>query len=112
MKSVLFFMLFNWSFSPKQISTDSPEAVWYPGLKSNTNDTLVCATYQFPKETFIEITNLKNNKSVIVRVTDRGPHGPNGKPHKKRLFDLSKEAFNHIADIKQGVIKISYKKID
>jgi rare lipoprotein A len=111
MKSVLFFMIFNWSFFIQE-PINKPEAVWYQGLKSNPDDTLVCASYQFPKQTLVEITNLQNNKSVIVRITDRGPHGPNGKPHKTRLFDLSKEAFNEIANIKQGKIKISFKKID
>ena len=44
--------------------------------------------------TFLRVTNLKNNLSVTVRVNDRGPF------IKSRDIDLSKEAFMKITDSK------------
>lgn len=109
MKYILILMLSRFTFD---LSTPTKEAVWYQGLKSNTEDTLVCASYLYPKGSKVQITNLANNKAVVVRVTDRGPHNPDGSPHKTRVFDLSKEAFNVIANPRDGVIKIEYKCLE
>lgn len=51
--------------------------------------------------TKLKVTNLANNKSVIVRVNDRGPYV------KTRIIDLSKRAFADIASLETGVIKVS-----
>ena len=56
--------------------------------------------------TKLEVTNVKNDKTVIVEVTDRGPFVPG------RILDLSQEAFNRIASVSTGVIKIKYKILD
>ena len=69
------------------------------------NDSLTAAHKTLKFGTIVEITNIKNNKSVIVRITDRGPY------IKGREFDLSKKAFNQIGSINQGIIKIKYKII-
>lgn len=63
------------------------------------------ANKTLPFGTRVKITNLKNNKSVVVRVNDRGPFTKN------RAFDLSKAAFMEIASLKSGVIPISYEII-
>jgi len=55
--------------------------------------------------TLIKVTNISNNKFVIVRINDRGPF------IKGRDIDLSKSAFEKIADIKVGIIQIKYKVI-
>ena len=56
--------------------------------------------------TKLEVTNVKNDKTVIVEVTDRGPFVPG------RILDLSQEAFSRIANVSTGVIKIKYKVLD
>ena len=56
--------------------------------------------------TKLEVTNIKNDKSIVVEVTDRGPY------IKGRVLDLSQEAFNRIASVSTGVIKIKYKILD
>lgn len=53
------------------------------------------------------VTNTTNGKTVIVRVTDRGPFAG-----KERILDLSKAAFQAIANLGQGVVNISYKVIE
>ena len=70
------------------------------------NKKLTAANRTLPFGTKVKITNLKNEKSVIVRVNDRGPFS------KKRAFDLSKAAFSKIADLRSGVVTISYEVVE
>ncbi len=78
---------------------------------------LTCASNILKFGTIIAVTNLKNNKSIIVIVNDRGPFkmdrkGNALKPlisHPSRGLDLSKAAFSKIADLNSGIIKVSYK---
>lgn len=68
------------------------------------NNKLTAAHKKLPFGSKLKITNEKNNKSVIVEVTDRGPF-VNG-----REIDLSKKAFMNItSNIKSGVV---YVKIE
>ena len=60
----------------------------------NTKHT--AAHRKFPFGTKLKVTNLANNKSVIVEVTDRGPFT------KGRDIDLTKKAFMEIASSKYG----------
>ncbi|PKH04457.1 septal ring lytic transglycosylase RlpA family lipoprotein [Psychromonas sp. MB-3u-54] len=48
----------------------------------------------------VRVTNLKNNKSVVVIINDRGPFV------KGRIIDLSRSAFSLIGSIDSGVIKV------
>jgi rare lipoprotein A len=72
----------------------------------NKKMTAANANKTLPFGTKVKITNLKNEKSVIVRVNDRGPFS------KKRAFDLSKAAFSKIADLRSGVVSISYEVVE
>lgn len=67
---------------------------------------LTCASWDHAFGTRLEVTNLKNGKSVVCRVNDRGPN-----KRLKRLVDLSKAAFREIAPLKSGLIKVSVKKL-
>ena len=60
-----------------------------------------------------EVTNLANNKSVIVTVNDRGPfkRTPDFKSY-TRVLDLAKGAFQQIASTKTGVIKVKYEILE
>lgn len=69
-----------------------------------TQNKLTCASNYFKLGSKIKITNLENNKSVIVTVNDTGGFD-------KKVIDLSKKAFSKIADLKQGRIKIKVKEI-
>ncbi|MDK9684423.1 septal ring lytic transglycosylase RlpA family protein [Pseudoalteromonas sp. D15MCD-2] len=54
----------------------------------------------------VKVTNLSNNKSVIVTINDRGPF------IRGRIIDLSKKAFSQIASVKQGVIDVTVEQLD
>ena len=53
-----------------------------------------------PMNTMVRVTNLKNGKSVIVRINDRGPFVNN------RIIDLSKAAAVKLSMIKKGTAKV------
>ena len=59
------------------------------------------AHLELPFGTKVKVTNLANNKSVIVRINDRGPYV------RGRVIDLSLGMFKKIADPKVGVIDVS-----
>ena len=67
---------------------------------------MTAAHKTLPFCTVIRVTNTKNNKSVVVRINDRGPY------IKGRVLDLSRGAFLKIAPQKQGIIKASNVKIE
>ena len=54
----------------------------------------------------VKVTNISNNKSVIVTINDRGPF------IRGRIIDLSKKAFSQIASVKQGVIDVTVQRLD
>lgn len=53
----------------------------------------------------VKVTNLKNGKSVIVKINDRGPFV------KGRIIDLSKSAFQSIGNTASGLIKVKIEVI-
>lgn len=67
--------------------------------------TLACASLQFPKGTWLRVTNTATGKQVIVQVNDSGPYGEG------RIIDLDKVAFQKIASIGQGVINVKVEEI-
>lgn len=87
-------------------------ASWYsesdPGINRHTangevfNDTkMTCASWDFPFGTRLRVTNVRNGKSVVCTVNDRGPAKRLG-----RLVDLTKSAFRKIAEPRVGLIRV------
>lgn len=62
-----------------------------------------CASWQYDFGMHLKVVNVKNGKSVVCVVNDRGP----AKRLKRRVLDLSKSAFRQIADLHHGVIMVS-----
>ncbi|HEY1025572.1 MAG TPA: septal ring lytic transglycosylase RlpA family protein [Sphingobacteriaceae bacterium] len=67
---------------------------------------LTAAHRTLPFGTKVKVTNLRNGKSVKVKINDRGPFVAG------RIVDLSKKAARRIDMISEGVgsVKIEYKK--
>ncbi len=61
---------------------------------------LTAAHKTLPMNTIVKVTNLKNGKSVIVRINDRGPFV------KSRIIDLSYKAASQIDMIRDGTAKV------
>lgn len=58
------------------------------------------AHMELPFGALVRVTNLANDKSVVVRVNDRG-NFPRG-----RIIDLSRAAFSAIGNPRSGLIKV------
>lgn len=69
-------------------------------------DSLTCAHKTYPFGTYIRVRNLANDKEVIVKVTDRGPHV------RGRIIDLSYAAAKEIGLIAQGVGSVEITKLN
>lgn len=69
------------------------------------HDSLTCAHRTFPFGTLLRVTNERNGKQVIVRVTDRGPHG------RGRIIDLSYRAASELGIIAQGVAVVKVERL-
>lgn len=59
-----------------------------------------------PFGTIVKVTNLSNNKTVAVRINDRGPNVPD------RLIDLSRSAAKKLGMLKQGIARVRIEVID
>jgi rare lipoprotein A len=66
---------------------------------------LTAAHRTFPFDTWVEVTNLENQKCVAVRITDRGPF------IKGRIIDLSLAAARVIDMVGAGIVKVQIKVI-
>jgi rare lipoprotein A len=68
---------------------------------------LTAAHRTLPMGTKVKVTNLKNNKSVVVRINDRGPHGP-----KSQIIDLSGRAAQELDMIGDGRAKVTVEVVE
>src|SRR5215468_7191611 len=69
-------------------------------------DALTAAHRTLPLGTMVKVTNLKNNKSVVVKVNDRGPHGSN-----QRIIDLSRRAAQELDMIQDGKTQVRVEPV-
>lgn len=93
--------------APQTRSDVSGRASWYgTGKRTASGERfdkwgLTAAHRTLPFGTRVRVTNLKNGKTVVVRINDRGPfiHG--------RIIDLSQGAAQQIGMIKAGVVPVT-----
>src|SRR5271166_1982280 len=94
--------------------TETGIASWYGvpynGRRSANGETydmekLTAAHRTLPFDTWVEVTNLTNNKRVEVRITDRGPF-VNG-----RIIDLSLAAAREVDLVTAGIVRVRIKVI-
>jgi rare lipoprotein A len=69
------------------------------------NDKLTAAHISLPMNTMVEVTNLSNNQSVVVRINDRGPHG------KGRIIDLAFAAAKTLGIVKTGIANVAIRVV-
>lgn len=67
---------------------------------------MTAAHKTLPLPTYVEVTNLRNGRKVIVKVNDRGPFSSN------RIIDLSYVAAKKLGMIGHGTAKVMVKAID
>lgn len=67
---------------------------------------MTAAHKTLPLPTYVEVTNLKNHKRIIVKVNDRGPFKPN------RIIDLSYVAAKKLGMLGRGTTHVRVKAIN
>ncbi|MDD0845411.1 septal ring lytic transglycosylase RlpA family protein [Pseudomonas sp. Gutcm_11s] len=71
-----------------------------------SNHDLTAAHRELPFGTRVKVTNLSNGRSVVVRITDRGPHT------RGRLIDLSQAAAKQLDMLRAGVAQVRIETVD
>ena len=90
---------------PYQVGNASWYGELFQGKETASGETYdmyryTAAHMQLPLGTWVKVTNLKNNKFVVVRVNDRGPVTPG------RTIDLSYSAAKQLKMAGRGVAKV------
>ena len=70
------------------------------------NNALTAAHRELPFGTRVKVTNLANERSVVVHITDRGPHT------RGRLIDLSQAAAKELGMLRAGVAQVRVESLD
>lgn len=66
---------------------------------------MVAAHRTLPFGSLVRVTNLENGRSVVLRVTDRGPFGRNSR--KGCIIDVSRGAARRLRFLKDGIVRVS-----
>ncbi len=93
----------------KKGSIERGKATWYGGKfhgrktasgERFDKNAMTAAHKTLAFGTIVRVTNLRNNRSVKVRINDRGPYG------KGRIIDVSKAAARKLGMIRAGVVPV------
>lgn len=97
------------------ISVEHGLASWYgPGFDGRLTasgevfdqDELTAAHPDLPLPSFVQVTNLENGESVIVRVNDRGPMSDD------LVIDVSQGAAEELGFIDAGIVPVRVEVLD
>jgi rare lipoprotein A len=66
---------------------------------------LTAAHRSLPFGSKVQVTNLNNGKSVVVRINDRGPHS------RGRIIDLSYQAAKELDMLRAGVARVRLQQL-
>jgi rare lipoprotein A len=86
------------------------KAAWYGGRHHGgptasgerfNKNALTAAHRTLPMNTYVRVTNLRNGKSVVVRINDRGPFGK-----KERIIDVSEAAARKLGMLQSGTAPV------
>lgn len=90
-------------------------ASWYGrkfhGRRTSSGETynmyaMTAAHKSLPLPTYARVTNLRNNKSVLVKINDRGPF------HENRIIDLSYAAASKIGIVETGTGLVEVRTLE
>lgn len=70
-----------------------------------SSEALEGAHRHLPLNTLVEVTNLDNQRSVIVRINDRGPFS------KGRVIDLTHAAAHALGMVSKGIANVSLRVV-
>ncbi|MEX0772947.1 MAG: septal ring lytic transglycosylase RlpA family protein [Balneolales bacterium] len=112
---LLFALMMTACATHRGMTLERGEASWYgPGFhgkltaNGETYDQgeLTAAHRTLPFDTRVRVENMRNGKSVMVRINDRGPYADN------RIIDLSRKAAESIDMVESGVVPVRLILVD
>jgi len=71
-------------------------------------EALTAAHKTLPFGTMVKVTNLGNNKSVVVRVNDRRPHSGS----RAKIIEITSRAAKEIDMIKKGKVEVQIEVVE
>jgi rare lipoprotein A len=83
------------------LATKTGLASFYGSARSKE---LFAAHPSYARGTLVRVTNLKNGREVIVRISDRGPTA--GKQAEGLIIDLSRAAAEELDFIRAGIVRV------
>jgi rare lipoprotein A len=99
---------------PKPKQGQVGQASWYGGKfhgrrtasgERFDQNRLTAASRTLPLGSRARVTNLENGRSVVVRITDRGPYA------RRRVIDLSRAAAHQLGMVKRGTARVRVEPI-
>lgn len=73
---------------------------------------LTAAHKYLPLPIHVQVTNLENGRSIIVRVNDRGPFPSQSNPDSgKRIIDVSRGAAEQLGFVEKGIARVHVETI-
>ena len=94
------------SMAAASVRAETGMASFYGGGATASGETtrpadFTAAHRTLPFGTQVLVTNISNGKTVVVRITDRGPYG------RRRIIDVSRAAARELDMIGSGTTKVS-----
>ena len=96
-------------------------ASWYGkqfhGRKTANGETynmhqLTAAHKTLPMPTYVRVTNLDNQRSLVLRVNDRGPYkSDHGTDTRNRIIDVSRKAAQMLGFLKAGIGRVEVRYV-
>lgn len=86
--------------------TKCPTASGYSLYELERRGVSFAAAWEYPLGTWLKITNVANNAHTYVVILDRGPA-----KRLRRGIDLSRLAFESIADTNDGIITVTIERV-
>jgi rare lipoprotein A len=97
------------SIAIRPANAETGRAAFYGGGRTASGefcgpDGLTAAHRTLPFGTKVLVTNVRNGKTVVVRITDRGPYG------RGRIIDLSRAAARELDMMSAGTAMVSIER--
>jgi rare lipoprotein A len=91
------------------VHAETGRAAFYSGGRTASGERtgpngLTAAHRTLPFGTMVRVTNIRNGKTVVVRITDRGPYG------RGRIIDLTRAAARELDMISSGTTVVSVER--
>ena len=69
-------------------------------------EAMTAAHRTLPMGTRLRVTNLRNDRSVVVRINDRGPYA------ERRILDVSRRAAERLGMLKRGKVRVRIEVLE